>query len=90
MYTLSLKFVPAQVRGKNCWSTSQVRLKILNYRTLLHESRFRHVSGFLTDFFSHLVDQSKRIDYFCIENSKQNKRITFSRLSSDFSRCNLP
>ena len=33
-YTLSLKFVPAQVRGNNHWSTSQVQLKILNYRTL--------------------------------------------------------
>ena len=33
-YTLSLKFVPVQVRGNNHWSTSQVRLKILNYRTL--------------------------------------------------------
>jgi hypothetical protein len=34
-YTLSLKFVPAQVRGNNHWSTSQVRANILNYRTLL-------------------------------------------------------
>ena len=34
-YALSLKFVPAQVRGNNLWSTSQVQLKILNYRTLL-------------------------------------------------------
>jgi hypothetical protein len=33
-YTLSIKFVPAQVRGKNRWSTSQVRLQISNYRTL--------------------------------------------------------
>jgi hypothetical protein len=32
-YTLSLKFVPAQVRGNNQWSTSRVRLKKLNYRT---------------------------------------------------------
>jgi hypothetical protein len=33
-YTLSTEFVPAQVRGNNHWRTSQVRLKILNYRTL--------------------------------------------------------
>ena len=33
-YTFSLKFVPAQVRGNNYWSTSQVRLKIASYRTL--------------------------------------------------------
>ena len=36
-YTLSLKFVLAQVRGNNHWSrvpVSQVQLKILNYRTL--------------------------------------------------------
>ena len=31
---MTLKFVPDQVRGKSCRSTSQVRLKILNYRTL--------------------------------------------------------
>jgi hypothetical protein len=33
-YTLSTEFVPAQVRGNNHCCTSQVRLKILNYRTL--------------------------------------------------------
>jgi hypothetical protein len=33
-YTLSIEFVSAQVRGNNHWRTSQVRLKILNYRTL--------------------------------------------------------
>jgi hypothetical protein len=33
-YTLSTEFVLAQVRGDNHWRTSQVRLKILNYRTL--------------------------------------------------------
>jgi hypothetical protein len=33
-YTLSLKFVPAQVRDYY----SQVRLKILNYRTVKNES----------------------------------------------------
>jgi hypothetical protein len=31
-YTLSTQFV--QVHGNNQWRTSQVRLKILNYRTL--------------------------------------------------------
>jgi hypothetical protein len=31
--TLSLKFVPAQVRGNNHWSTSQVRLKVKSYCT---------------------------------------------------------
>ena len=35
-YTLSIEFVLAQVRGNNHWRTSQVRIKILNYRTL-HE-----------------------------------------------------
>ena len=34
-YTLSTEFVLAQVRGNNHWRTSQVRLEILNYRTLL-------------------------------------------------------
>ena len=33
-YTLSTEFVPAQVRGNNHWCTSQVRLKIVNYRSL--------------------------------------------------------
>jgi hypothetical protein len=33
-YTLSIEFVLAQVRGNNHWRTSQVPLKILNYRTL--------------------------------------------------------
>ena len=33
-YTLSLELVPAQVRGINHLSISQVQLKILNYRTL--------------------------------------------------------
>jgi hypothetical protein len=33
-YTSSTEFVLAQVRGNNHWCTSQVRLKILNYRTL--------------------------------------------------------
>jgi hypothetical protein len=33
---MPLKFVPDQVRGKSCRSTSQVRLKILNYRTLTY------------------------------------------------------
>jgi hypothetical protein len=33
-YTLSTEFVLAQVRGNNHWRTGQVRLKILNYRTL--------------------------------------------------------
>jgi hypothetical protein len=30
------EFVPAQVCGNNHWRTSQVRLKILNYRTLVN------------------------------------------------------
>jgi hypothetical protein len=34
-YTLSLKFVLSHVRGNNHWSTSQVRLKSLNYRRTL-------------------------------------------------------
>jgi hypothetical protein len=29
-YTLSLTFLPAQVRGNNYWSTSQVQVKILS------------------------------------------------------------
>ena len=33
-YSLSTEFVSAQVRGNNHWRTSQVRLNILNYRTL--------------------------------------------------------
>ena len=33
-YTLSTEFVLAQVRGNNHWRTSQVRLEILNDRTL--------------------------------------------------------
>jgi hypothetical protein len=33
-YTLSTVFVLAQVRGNNHWRTSQVRLEILNDRTL--------------------------------------------------------
>ena len=33
-YTLSTEFVPARVRGNNHWCTSQVRLKIVNYRSL--------------------------------------------------------
>jgi hypothetical protein len=33
-YTLSIEFVLAQVRGNNHWRTSQVRLEILNDRTL--------------------------------------------------------
>jgi hypothetical protein len=37
-YTLSIEFVLAQVRGNNHWRTSQVRLKILNYRTLYNIS----------------------------------------------------
>jgi hypothetical protein len=34
-YTLSTEFVLAQVRGNNHWRTSQVRLEILNDRTLV-------------------------------------------------------
>jgi hypothetical protein len=34
-YTLSIEFVLAQVRGNNHWRTSQVRLEILNDRTLI-------------------------------------------------------
>ena len=34
-YTLSTQFVLAHVRGNNHWRTSQVRLEILNYRTLV-------------------------------------------------------
>jgi hypothetical protein len=42
-YTLRLKFVPAQVRScNNHWSTSRVRLIILNYRTLEMESDANH------------------------------------------------
>ena len=33
-YTLSLMIVLAQVCGNDHWSTSQVQLKNLNYRTL--------------------------------------------------------
>jgi hypothetical protein len=33
-YTLRTEFVLAQVRGNNHWRTSQVRLEILNDRTL--------------------------------------------------------
>ena len=40
-YTLSTEFVLALVRGNNHWHwrTSQVRLKILNYRTLLYQRK---------------------------------------------------
>jgi hypothetical protein len=34
-YTLSNEFVSAQVHGNNHWRTSQVRLKILNYHSLI-------------------------------------------------------
>jgi hypothetical protein len=34
-YTLSTEFVLEQVRGNNHWRTSQVRLKVLNYRRLI-------------------------------------------------------
>jgi hypothetical protein len=37
-YTLSTEFALAQVRGSNHWRTSQVRLKILDYRTLLQST----------------------------------------------------
>jgi hypothetical protein len=33
-YSLSTEFVLAQVRDNNHWRTSQVRLEIVNYRTL--------------------------------------------------------
>ena len=36
-YTLSTEFVLAQVRGNNHWRTSQVRLEILNDRTLFNK-----------------------------------------------------
>jgi hypothetical protein len=41
-YTLSTEFVLAQVRGNNHWRTSQIRLKILNYRTLRIVIRYTH------------------------------------------------
>ena len=45
-YTLILRFVPAQVCGNNHWSSSQVRLNILNYRTLIKASTACHVEPF--------------------------------------------
>jgi hypothetical protein len=36
-------FVPAQVRGNNHWNTSLVRLKILNYHTLLQLGILRNL-----------------------------------------------
>jgi hypothetical protein len=50
-YTLSTEFVLAQVRGNNHWRTSQVRLEILNDRTLIlgYMTSSQHLSG--TQFF---------------------------------------
>jgi hypothetical protein len=47
-YTLSIEFVLARVRGNNHWRTSQVRLEILNDRTLYsyHYFRLHHLKGF--------------------------------------------
>jgi hypothetical protein len=42
-YTLSTEFVLAQVRGNNHWRTSQVRLEILNDRTLLQHAAENNV-----------------------------------------------
>jgi hypothetical protein len=50
-YTSSTEFVLAQVRGNNHWRTSQVRLEILNDRTLIlgYTTSSQHLSG--TQFF---------------------------------------
>ena len=48
-YALSLKFVLAQVRGNNHWSTSQVQL---NYRTLPLP---RHANVSYSEFFNEVI-----------------------------------
>ena len=42
-HTLSTEFVLAQVRGNNHWRTSQVRLEILNDRTLVYHAQLHSI-----------------------------------------------